>query len=377
MNLRKIQDVKKELKGARVICRVDFNVPIKESGIVMSDFRIKATLPTINFLKEAGAKIILISHIGRAPNESLAPVANYLKQNLGMNVDFVSSIFGSEIEDKIDSLEDGGIVMLENLRSDPGETSNDSFFSKQLAEYADIYVNDAFAVSHREHASIVGLPKEIPAFAGLRMQEEINHLLLKNMNHPVLAVIGGLKFETKEPLVERLLDDVESLYLCGALAHDFYRAEGFEIGTSVHGDSIPKDDLIENKKITIPSDVLVENGARKEYKKSDQVLHNEKIVDIGTESLEELKELSRTAKTIIWNGPFGWYEGGYDKGTIEYLEFLADLDSNIIIGGGDTVGLIEKMSLINRFSFVSTGGGAMLEFLEKGSLVALEYLKDK
>ncbi len=378
-NLRKIQDIKNELAGARVLCRVDFNVPIKDSGVIMSDFRIRAALPTISFLKESGAKIILMSHIGRDSDESLLPVANYMKQNMGIELDFVPALFGSNVEEKIENMKNGEIVMLENLRQDSGEVDNDTVFAKKLAQYGDIYVNDAFSVSHREHASVVGIPNHLPAFAGLRIQEEIENLSLKNSKHPILAVLGGLKFETKEPLVKRLLDDVDNLYLCGALAHDFYISLGYEIGRSAHGDDLPEEDLVVNEKIIIPSDVLVENGARKDYKRADKVSHNEKIVDIGRESLFTLKNLSLKAKTIIWNGPFGWYEGGYDKGTIDYLEFLAEQKQNlrIIVGGGDTVEMIEKAGLVDEFSFVSTGGGAMLEFIEKGTLVGLEALFEK
>ena len=235
MNLRNIQDIKKELKGRRVLCRVDFNVPIKESGVILSDFRIRAVLPTIHFLRDAGARVILISHIGRDTEETLEPVANYLNQNIGIPVKFIPAIFGEKVETEIEEMKDGEIIMLENLRSDEGEVENSPLFAKMITEYADIYVNDAFAVSHRAHASIVGLPKLLPGFAGLCLQEEIKHLTLENKKHPLLAVLGGKKFETKAPLVSRLLDDADTLYVCGALVHDFYTAKGYEIGKSLHG----------------------------------------------------------------------------------------------------------------------------------------------
>jgi phosphoglycerate kinase len=372
MELNKIQDIKDELKGKRVLCRVDFNVPVKESGIVMSDFRIKAVLPTINFLKDAGAKIILISHIGREPEETLLPVANYLNQNLGLRVKFMSGIFGENIEKTIDEMKEGEIVMLENLRSDEGEVENLPLFAKMLSEYGDVYVNDAFSVSHRDHASITGVPKHLPAFAGLRIQEEIKNLSIENAAEPFLAVLAGKKFETKAPLIEKFLETADMVYVGGALVHDIYSALGYEIGRSLHGE--PADmKIVENEKLHFPKDVLVENGARDSYKNATEVLNNEMIVDIGNESLEELKEFSKKAKTIIWNGPLGKRK----TGTESYLNFLADQGSQIILGGGDTVELVDKMGLINKFSFVSTGGGAMLEFLEKETLAALSFLEKK
>ncbi|MFT5359750.1 MAG: phosphoglycerate kinase [Candidatus Paceibacteria bacterium] len=372
MSLRRIQDAEGELKGTRVICRVDFNVPIKDSGIVLSDFRIKAALPTIEFLQKAGAKVILISHIGRNPEESLQPVANYMIQNLGMKIDFIPGLFGADIEDKIDSMNDGDIVMLENLRRDSGEVENNSLFVKELSEYGEIYVNEAFSVSHRNHASITGLAVELPSFAGLRLQEEVERLSLENREHPILAVIGGKKFETKSPLIERFIEDADQVYVCGALAHDIYTARGLEIGVSLHGKSASKE-IIESDKIFAPTDVLVENGARDKYKKVEEVLNNDNIVDIGMDSLDELKSLSKQAKTVIWNGPLG----RRNIGTENYLEFLQGHPGEVIIGGGDTVSLIEKMGLMNEFSFVSTGGGSMLKYMEKGSLVGIDVLLDQ
>jgi phosphoglycerate kinase len=375
ISLRKIQDIKSELKGVRVLCRIDLNVPIKTSGIVLSDFRIKAALPTIELLQNAGAKVILISHIGRKQEESLRSVANYMIQNLGVKMEFIPSIFGEEIETKIEEMKNGDIIMLENLRSDEGEKENHNLFTKELAEHGDIYVNDAFSVSHRNHASITGLSKELPAFAGLQLQKEIEHLSLNGKKHPFLFVLGGAKFETKAPLVKRFLDDADDIYIGGALAHDFYKAKGYEIGKSLHYKSVGEE-MFQEDKIILPTDVLVENGARTNHKQASEVLHNDTIVDMGTDSLKDLKNLSSRARTILWNGPLGWYEKGYDKATREYVEFLAKSSAEVMVGGGDTVNLIEKIGLIDQFYFVSTGGGAMLEFLEKGTLVGLENLKE-
>jgi phosphoglycerate kinase len=371
MDLRKIQDVKDELRGARVLCRVDFNVPVKESGIVMSDFRIKASLPTISFLQDAGAKIILLAHMGRGTENSLLPVANYLKQNLGLSVKFLPALFGESIEQEIDLMEEGDIVLLENLRTDDGETSNSPIFTKMLAEYGDMYVNDAFAVSHREHASIVGLPGLLPSFAGLRLQEEIENLSLENLGHPVLAVLGGKKFETKAPLVEKFIETSDKVYVCGALAHDVYTARGYEIGISLHGEPAAPE-IANHEKVIVPRDVLVENGARDVYKSIEDVSNNDNIVDIGSRAVEDLIKLAEESKTVIWNGPLG----RRDIGTEKFLDALAGHSGRVVIGGGDTVALIEKMGLLNEFSFVSTGGGAMLKFLEKGTLVGIEKLKE-
>jgi len=369
MNIRCIQDIAGDLSGKKVLLRVDFNAPLS-GDVVLSDFRVRAVLPTIQLLQGSGAKVILISHIGRDPKESLAPVANYMQNKLHVPVTFVPALFGVEVEEAISLMTSGDIVLLENLRSDIGEEENSPMFAKMLSEYADVYVNDAFSVSHREHASVSVITKELPSFAGLLLQKEIKNLSLENIEKPFLVVFGGAKFETKAPLIERFLRDADMVYVGGALVHDFFVTKGYEVGRSLTG--VPAgEEVVSNKKIIIPTDVVVENGARLVNKDRETVLHNDTIVDIGEKSLQQLVQLSAEARTILWNGPLGKQK----KGTETYLRALSSLTARTLIGGGDTVEIIEALGLVHDFSFVSTGGGAMLEYLQKGTLPGIEALK--
>ncbi len=360
MKIKSIKEIK-NLKGKTVLLRADFNVPI-EKGKVVDDFRIEKTIPTIKYLKQKGAKIIIVSHAGEDGAQTLEPVAKVLNK-------YVKTFFVPQTMPKNLILRNGEVVLLENIRREAGEMKNDASFAKKLASLGDIYVNEAFPVSHREHASIVGVPKYLPHYAGLQMMTEIEHLekVSKNPKHPFLFILGGAKFSTKMPLINKFLKTADTVSITGALANDFLKASGFEVGKSLIDDGdfgIAK--IVNNKKLLLPVDVVVSTGGVN--KNVADVKKSEKIVDIGTESVREIGMAIAKAKMVLWNGPTGNYENGWDKGTIALLKMLAKSKAETIIGGGDTVALISKLKMEKKFSFVSTGGGATLEFLSKGTL---------
>jgi phosphoglycerate kinase len=356
----------KNLKGKRVLLRVDYNVPLK-NGKVSDPFRIDASLPTINYLRKAGAKIILASHIGNDGKQSLKPVFNYLKKKIP-NLKF-SQIGVGHLS--------GDVVLLENLRKNPGEVENSKTFAKELASLADIYVNDAFSVSHRAHASIVGVPKLLPAYAGMQLEKEVKELSKahNNIEHPFLFILGGAKFETKMPLIKRFLKDADTVFVGGALADNFLKVEGYEIGQSLfdkraHG--IAK--LDKNKKIILPVDAIVQsNVGRLSEVGLDEVDAQDTIVDIGRITLAMLALYIKDAKMIVWNGPLG--KGENIWGTREVLKLLAKSKATRIIGGGDTIEVLSALSIRNKVGFASTGGGAMIDFLSKGTLPGIKALE--
>ncbi len=353
--MRSIKQIK-NIEGKTALVRVDFNVPIK-NGQVEDDFRIRAALPTINFLLEKGAKIILITHLGKDGTESLEPVINRFFE--------ISKI----AKDKI--------TFFENVRKFPGEAENDPAFAEKLSKLGDIYVNDAFSVSHREHASIVSLPKLLPAYAGLQLEEEVKNLshAFSKIKHPFLFILGGAKFSTKMPLIEKYLELADEVFIGGALANDFLKAKGYEVGQSLVDDSnydIKK--VLENKKLILPVDVMVKSVGNLVNKKVNEVGKDEIILDIGTETVKNLEPIIKKSKLILWNGPLGKYEAGGGKSTKEILKLVADSKAESIIGGGDTVALISEMKMEKDFSFVSTGGGATLDFLANGTLPGIKAL---
>lgn len=359
------------LQGKRVLLRLDLDVPL-EKGVVRDTFRMERSRPTLQFLKEQGARVLIISHLGRNPTETLEPAFKYLKKEFP--IEFVKTI--AEARERMAALGEGKFLLLQNLRSFPGETKNDPAFAQELASLGDLYVNEAFAVSHREHASIVGVPKLLPSFSGFVFAEEVTELSKAfSPAHPALLVLGGAKFETKTPLIERFLSIVDHVYVCGALANDLYHARGYEVGVSLISDCIISQKLPENPKMLVPSDVIVRAPTGNAEKGADNVEKNEKIVDAGSEAIADLRALVENAAFVLWNGPLGEYEAGYDQGTIALAQMLAECDAETIIGGGDLLAIVSKLGLLECFSFVSTGGGAMLEFLASGTLRGIDALK--
>ncbi|MCA9353288.1 phosphoglycerate kinase [Candidatus Nomurabacteria bacterium] len=359
----------KNLKGKVVILRADFNVPIK-NGLIVDTSRIDANIETINFLKEKGAKVFIISHLGKDGNETLKPVFEYLKKIY--EITFYEKI----PENKKDIT---GLVLLENVRSFDGEMTNSLEFAKNLSKLADIFVNDAFSVSHRKQSSVYAITHFLPSYFGLHFEKEMTSLsAVFKPERPFTFIIGGAKFDTKLPIIKKFLKIADSVFVGGALANRFLELKGLSIGESFsdRGD-YGLEEIINNKKIVLPEDVVVkEKNGTSSLVSVSGVSSNGEIVDIGETTVQAMKDLLEKSKSILWNGPFGKYEEGFDKATIEILNFLKDKkDKKIIIGGGDTVAVISKLGIKNEFYFVSMAGGAMIDYLSGGTLPGIDAVK--
>ncbi|MDB4984791.1 MAG: Phosphoglycerate kinase [Patescibacteria group bacterium] len=365
-----------DFHGKRVILRLDLNVPLNDAGHVDSTDadRIMKSLPTLKWLADAGAKTIVISHIGRDPKETLRPVARYMESVT--TIGFDPELSGERLNEMIANMGNGHALLLENLRSNSGEESNDEAFAKSIADLGDIYVNDAFAVSHRAHASVVGIPKLLPHFAGLQMEQEIEHLSKSfSPSSPSILVLGGAKFETKLPVIQKFLGIVDHIVIGGALANNFYKAMGYDVGSSLIDETANVSGLLGNPKIIIPETVIVENEKGKEEKKVSDVARGDKIVDIAPSGLDLHADLFKNAAFVLWNGPMGNYENGFVDGSKKIVELIADSQAESIVGGGDSVALVEELDMSEKFGFLSTGGGAMLEYLAQGTLPGIEALR--
>lgn len=363
-----------DIKGKRVMVRTSLDVPI-ENGVVQNHFRVLRAIPTIALLLQRGARVIILTHVGRDPQNTTFPLLEALARHI--SVSYVQGVVGDVVQTAITNMEEGTAILLENLRSCPEEEANDPEFARTLASYADFYINDAFAVSHRAHASIVGIPAHIPSYAGLTFIEEYSQLSKAlTPEHPSLFILGGAKYETKAPLIESYARHYTNSFIAGALANDFLKGKKYEVGESlVSPVDLSESPLINQENILLPIDVVVVKKGIPHETASDTVLPDEKIVDVGMKSIDMLAPYIKEAKTILWNGPFGNYEEGFDSGTKACAELIAQSDAFSIIGGGDTIAAIEALGLSDSFGFLSTAGGAMLEFLEKRTLPGIDALK--
>ncbi|MEK7621597.1 MAG: phosphoglycerate kinase [Patescibacteria group bacterium] len=362
-----------QLRGKKVLLRLDLNAPI-EGGEVKDDFRIVSSLPTIEYLRVAGARIIIVSHLGREPKESLRPVARFLERSFP--VQFCPSV--SNLAPLAADLSESGVLLLENIRREAGEETNDDNLARALAVSADLYVNDAFASSHRTHTSIVGVPRYLPGFAGLRLAKEVANLTRAfSPAHPCLLILGGAKFDTKLPLMERFISIADKIVVYGALAHAFFKELGYELGESlVDKETKLARPFLHHPKIILPADVRVKNGEQVFIKTPDTLVAADNILDVGLVSLEQLWPAIAAAGFILWNGPLGNFERGFKGSTEAVAKFIATSNAESIVGGGDTVSAIRSLNILDQFDFVSTGGGAMLDFLATGSLPGIEALKN-
>jgi len=362
-----------DLRGKYVLLRASLNIPL-EDGEVRNAFRITRALPTLRYLHEQGARTIILSHIGRKPGETLKPVFSVLEKHFPIHWGGV--VTEDEFKQRRELLSDGEILMAENLRQDAGEKANDAEFVEYLASLGEVYVNDAFAEAHREHASTFGLAQKLPAYAGLTLIEETAELSkVMSPESPSLFLLGGAKFETKMPLVEKYLEVYDHVFIAGALMNDIFKAKGLEVGKSLVSDvSLAGASFLANEKLILPIDVVVEGPDGRQVKTPDQVLPEESIMDVGPMTIDMLVTYIEKAKTILWNGPFGAYEMGYTESTQRTAKHVAEASAFSVIGGGDTVAAIEKLQLNDQFGFVSIGGGAMLAFLEKGTTSVLDEL---
>jgi len=362
----------KNIKGKIVLVRVDFNVPIK-NGRVEDDFRIKKAIPTIKFLQKKEAKIVLVTHLGKG-GESLLPVS--LALNKFVKTKFVPDIFGKLACDAIFDMKNKDVILLENLRNDPGEKSKDKNFAKNLSRLADFYVNEAFSVSHREDSSIFLVPKILPCYAGLQLEEEVKNLSLvfKKTKKPFLFILGGAKFSTKMPLIQKYLKIADTVFIGGALSNDFLKAKGYEIGQSLTSESNGIEKILKNKKLILPVDVVVDSKNGIFEREVSEINKNESILDIGEETIKMIEPYIKKSKLILWNGPLGKYEDRGDVGTKKILKLVAKSSVTSIIGGGDIVAVVSEQKMENKFTFVSTGGGATLDFLANGTLPGIKAL---
>lgn len=398
MNKLSIKDL--DLKGKRAFIRVDFNVPIKE-GKVEDDTRIRASLPTIQYATEKGARVILASHLGRPKGErvekyGLRPVAEHLARLLNRPVAFADDCIGAEAQAKVDELQEGDVLLLENLRFHAEEERNDEAFARELASLCDVYINDAFGAAHRAHASTAGITKYVrPAAAGLLMEKELEYLgrVISNPEHPFVAILGGAKVSDKIPVIDALIDrHVDKLLIGGAMAYTFFKAQGFTVGKS-----LVEDDMMETAREIMKraEDVGLELLLPTDHQVVDSFdpLNSRKTIpieftnaglvglDIGAETVTLFANALQGAKTIIWNGPMGVFEEKpFDEGTIGIAHAVAeaaDRGAIVIVGGGDSVAAITQAGVADRITHISTGGGATLEFLSGEELPGVAALNDK
>lgn len=393
MNKKTLSDL--NVKGKKVFCRVDFNVPM-DDAVVTDDTRIKAALPTIEHLSEQGAKVILASHLGRPNGEvveelRLDPVAKRLSDLIGKDVLKTDAVYGDEVNEAIEKMTDGDILLIENVRFEAGETKNDPELVEAFAKMADMYVNDAFGAAHRAHASTTGVAEKLPAAAGFLLEKEIEVLgkALENPERPFTAIIGGAKVKDKINVIDNLLDKVDNLIVGGGLAYTFVKAQGHEIGKSLLEED--KIDLAnefmqkakdKNVNFVLPKDVIIADdfseSADTKIVPIDQIPSDWEALDIGPETRKAYEEIVSKSKLVIWNGPMGVFEmNPFAGGTKEVAKALAETEGYTIIGGGDSAAAVEKFGFAEDMDHVSTGGGASLEFMEGKVLPGVQALDDK
>ncbi len=380
-----------EVEGKKVLVRVDFNVPLdKKTNEITDDKRIKESLPTIKFLVERNAKVILCSHLGRPDGkfvESLKMdnVAKRLEKLLNKKVKKLNDCIGDNIKKEVLNMKNGDIIVLENLRFHPEEEANDENFSKQLAELADYYVNDAFGTCHRAHASTYGVTKYLQSAAGFLVEKELRIMVkaLEAPDKPFISILGGAKISDKIKVIENLLTKVDKLLIGGAMIFTFFKAQGKNIGNSNLEDDYVglAKKLLQNKKIVLPLDIVVADkfdvNANSKVVDIDNIPDGWMGLDIGPETIKNYKEILKNAKTVLWSGPLGVFE--FDKfanGTKEIAKFLSTIKAVTIVGGGDTAAAVEKFGFASRLTHVSTGGGASLEFFEGKKLLGIEALEE-
>nr|WP_200858856.1 phosphoglycerate kinase [Bhargavaea cecembensis] len=393
MRKKSINDL--DVAGKRVFVRVDFNVPL-DGGHITDDTRIRAALPTIEKLAGAGAKVILASHLGRPKGQvnedmRLAPVGKRLTELLGKDVRALPESTGDTVKEAVASMQEGDVILLENVRFHAGEEKNDPELAKQFAELADLYVNDAFGAAHRAHASTAGIAEHLPAASGLLMEKELDVLgkALAEPERPFTAIIGGAKVKDKIGVIDHLLDKVDHLLLGGGLSYTFTKAQGHDVGNSlVEEDKIDLAKSFIQKagekgvKLHIPTDAVVASEFKADAEtrtvSTDSIPEGWMGLDIGPETAAEYADVIRQSKTILWNGPMGVFEmDAFAEGTKKVAEAVAETEGYTIIGGGDSAAAVEKFDLADRMDHVSTGGGASLEFMEGKDLPGVSALDDK
>ncbi|MER3455962.1 MAG: phosphoglycerate kinase [candidate division GAL15 bacterium] len=394
MDKRTVRDV--EVSGRRVLVRVDFNVPLDDCGRVADDRRIRESLPTVRYLLEHGAAVVLMSHLGRPGGRvveelRMAPVGERLGQLLGQPVRVLPDCVGPQVEALIGQLRPGDVALLENLRFHPGEEANDPAFAAALARLADLYVNDAFGTAHRAHASTVGVARLLPAVAGLLMEKEIRYLsrLLENPDHPFVAVLGGRKVSDKMGVLANLLQRVDAVLIGGGMAYTFLRARGLSVGRSVvEEDKVElAERLMEQARqrgveLLLPEDVAVAQRPAADVPRRvvlvREIPEGWMGLDVGPATVQRFAQVVERARLVVWNGPMGVFEvEPFAEGTRRLAEVVARCPGTTVVGGGDTAAALEQLGMLDRFDHVSTGGGATLEFLEGKELPGIRVLQDR
>ncbi|WP_298004531.1 MULTISPECIES: phosphoglycerate kinase [Anaerolinea] len=389
-NKKSVRDI--DVKGKKVLVRVDFNVPIKD-GVVQDDTRIRAALPTIEYLLEQGAAVILFSHLGRPkggpdPKYSMQPVAEYLSKLMGKPVAFAEDCVGEPAEKAAATLKPGDVLVLENTRFHPEEEKNDLELAKKMAALADIYVNDAFGSAHRAHSSTEGVARFLPAVAGFLMEKEIQYLsqAIENPKRPFVAILGGAKVSDKIGVIKNLLTKADTILIGGGMANTFFKAQGYPLGKSLVEDEVLDlaRELIAQggTKLRLPVDVVIaqsmEEGAETKVVPVGPIPDDWMILDIGPETVESYGKVIANAATVVWNGPMGVFEvSTFAKGTFGIAEALAKSNAISIVGGGDSASAVQKSGLADKITHISTGGGASLEMLEGLVLPGVAALLDK
>lgn len=395
MNKKTIENI--DVKGKRVLVRVDFNVPFGDDRNITDDNRIRAALPTIKYLIDNNAKVILMSHLGRPKGQgyeeafSLAPVAKRLQELIGTDVTMAKDVIGDSAKDAVANIEEGEIVLLENVRFHSEEKANDPEFAKSLAEFGDIYVNDAFGTAHRAHASTAGVAKYLPAVAGYLIGKELDIMgkALENPEKPFVAILGGAKVSDKIGVIENLIDKVDTLIIGGGMAYTFIKAMGYEVGNSLlEEDKIELASQLMKKaesrgvKFLLPTDTVVATEFKADAE--NKVVDSEHIpagwqgLDIGPKTCELFGKEIESAKTVVWNGPMGVFEmPAFAKGTEAIAESMSRCDGTTIIGGGDSAAAVDQLGFADKMTHISTGGGASLEFLEGKELPGVAALNDR
>lgn len=377
MKIKSIRDAK-NLSGKRVLLRVDLNVPLK-NGKIVDDYKLIKQLPTIEYLLKQKAKIIVLSHLGRPKagednsHLSIKPIYKRLSKVLHRKIFYVDDCVGFKAGNAVSAMQDGDIVMLENIRFEAGEMNNSVALAHQLSKLADIYVNNAFAVSHREQSSVAAIKKYLPSYAGLLLTAEVEHLyqVAVKPEKPLVVIIGGAKIATKINLINQFSSSAHRILVGGALANNFFRARGYEVGKSlIDEESVAFAKNFDNKKMILPIDIIVNdsvNGSRLNVKKISELKKDECIYDIGPETIKLYATIIKEAKTLIWNGPLGMFEEkAYSNGTLSVARLVATVSGGSaygVVGGGETVEALKQTKMMNYVDWVSTGGGAMLSFL--------------
>ena len=393
-NKKSIEDI--NVAGKKVLVRCDFNVPLDENKRITDENRINGALPTIRYLMDKGAKVILCSHLGRPkgevnPDFSLRPVADRLSEILGKKVVMTDDCVGASAKAAVDAMADGDVVLLENVRFHKEETKNDPAFAKELASLADIFVNDAFGTAHRAHASTAGVADYLPAVCGYLIQKEIDIMgnALSDPKRPFVAILGGAKVSDKIGVIENLLEKVDTLIIGGGMAYTFMKAQGYSIGNSIcEEDKVDLAKSLMQKakdkgvQLLLPVDNAIANEFKEDAEKkiidSDNIPDGWMVMDIGTKTIAMFSDAVKNAKTVVWNGPMGVFEfDRFADGTRAMAKAVADADAVTIIGGGDSVAAVKQLGFADKMTHISTGGGASLEFLEGKVLPGIDVLENK